>query len=364
MTPQSQMHKEFPVWYAEVSIGDDEPTRNARWEGIVSLVSEVDYSGLETLLRLVIGGRCQPSHRELTALYRPFTDTDGTFTARGNEREIQILAGAALVRLMEQSDTQMGDAAALGVVTAGFAGNRRLDLPFDLIEIAEHSIRRRAENNRTRRNMNEGRKRLGTTINVDSVDQLLTSGVDPNSVHGAITGVVKSIEYRLGTVIAEHNRAIEAIDHFVKVQDEELEMLWWLVGEYSSIHDCPLVDIDTYQKPLVVALDIAGMTRILPGPAAVRAFLSRAGLDFTDRVKICDIANAVEEHWVTERCSMDDVSAATTPVYEAIRRRLETGSGEAWIAGWAAVTGLLADVELSSLDVGLQFYRETLYLRR
>lgn len=365
MTLQGRIHEEFPVWYAEVSIGDDTSIREARWNGIVSLVNEIDHAKIEALLKLISGGRCQPSEQELAALYRPFADMDPTFTTRGNTRELQILAGTALVALMDQPDMAMGDVAALGVTTASVSGNRTLYLPFDLGEAAEHAIKRRGEKNRTRQNIVETEEQLSMAVNLAKAEEILRSrGIDPDSVLEAIGKVMNSVEYRLSKIVSEHARALKAINHFVRVQDEELEMLWWLVGEYSKGYDRPFGDIGRYEKPLVIALDLADMTNVLPGPAAIRAMLSRAGLGKGDQIKLCDIVNAVDGQWARNRCSMADVSVVATPIHEALRRRLETGRSEAWIAGWAAVTELPGDVEMSSFDVGLQFYRETLYLKR
>ena len=363
MTLQGQSHENFPVWYSEVNIGDDSVIRDARWDGIVSLLGEIDYPKIEALLKLIVGGRNQPSDQELSALYRPFTDEDPAFTTRDNNRETQILAGAALAALMEQTDMAMGDAAALAVTTASFSGNRTLDLPFDLVDAAEYAITARGEENRTRCNIIETEEYMSTNVNLAEAEEQLGVGFDPGFVLRAIGSVAKSVQQHLNTIVLEHTRAMKVLDRLATVQDEELEMLWWLVGEYSNGYDRPFADIDGEAKPLVIASDLADMTNVLPGATAVRGMLLRAGLGGGDQMKICNTANAVEGHWARKRCSKANVSVLATPVHEALRRRIETGRGDTWIAGWAAATELPGNIAMSSFEVGLQFYREVLYLR-
>ncbi|MOA64383.1 hypothetical protein D3C78_1904110 [compost metagenome] len=55
-----------------------------------------------------------------------------------------------------------------------------------------------------------------------------------------------------------------------------------------------------------------------------------------------------------------DPSPVSTPLHFAIKRQLETGPGEAWVAGWAAATGIDAQYALPGLTLGELFYRERL----
>jgi hypothetical protein len=48
------------------------------------------------------------------------------------------------------------------------------------------------------------------------------------------------------------------------------------------------------------------------------------------------------------------------PLHFGVKRQLETGSGDAWIAGWAAAVGVPESFSLSPLDLGVLFYRESL----
>ena len=144
------MHEHFPKWYVEVSMGNDASRREARWQGVKEMVSNLKFDNLEILFQLSFGGRVKPNPNDFAKLFAPFCETDPTFDVINNKREVQILAAAAIVVLMDDQDLQLGDEAALGATTMVVCGQRKLNLPQDLAALGEHAIRKRGEASRTR----------------------------------------------------------------------------------------------------------------------------------------------------------------------------------------------------------------------
>ena len=140
-------------------------------------------------------------------------------------------------------------------------------------------------------------------------------------------------------------------------------MLWWLVGQRSFDYYCAFEDVPGEAQPLVFASELADETNFLPGPPSIAGILSRAGLKEGKMVSITRAINTAKPEWLKDALGEQEVSPVATPVHEAIKRQLETGAGDAWIAGWAASTGVDRDYKLSALTLGNLFYRERL-LRR
>ena len=155
---------------------------------------------------------------------------------------------------------------------------------------------------------------------------------------------------------------IRAIDHFLRVQDEELQMLWWLTGQRSWELDRPFEEIPADARPLVLASDLAANTNFVPGPPSVKGILSRAGLTAHDKTRIADAVNTADSTWLHGLVDDVEPSFVSTPLHAAIKRQLETGAGEAWVAGWAASTEVNDGYALSGLALGNLFYRERLLL--
>jgi hypothetical protein len=185
---------------------------------------------------------------------------------------------------------------------------------------------------------------------------------DWNGVAEAFTLAGEELRASLGSLSQRHVRAIDDVDNFIRIQDEELQMLWWLVGERSDIYDCPFDAVEADAQPLVFAAELARSTEFLPGPPSVKGILSRAGLNDGRKLTVTAAVNASKPEWLKRLMSDVDPSPLSTPLHAAIKRQLETGAGEAWVPGWAASTEIDAAHTLPSLILGELFYRERLLL--
>ena len=359
---ENDMHEHFAKWYAEVSMGDDSGQRAARWESVTKMVSKVQFEDLETLLQLCFQGRAKPNAETISKLYEPFTESDPTFDIAENEREVRILAGAALVVLMENFDLSWGNEAALGATTAGMQGQRTHDLPQDLVALGENAIRKRAEANRTRPKVHSEPAGVQIKVNVEQVSEKLSESFDANGVAQALARLGELVQSRFSALTKQQAKAMQSLEHFLEIQDEELEMLWWLMGEYSTSYGRPFLKVPPRAQTLVFSTELAEMTKVVPGPTSIIALLSRTGLSGRRKIGLVPVVNGIREHWLGERVSTKLSSPLVTPIHEAVKRRLETGESEAWVAGWAAVTGLPGALELKPIEIAIQFYHEALYV--
>lgn len=355
------MHQDFARWYAAVNLGDDTARRDTRWEGILKVVNAADRITVEALLRLAFGGRAAPAPQAVQSIREAFRSADETFEMSGNSRELQVLAGAALAVLMEDPNKSAGAIAALGVTTASLAGARKSDLPMNLAELGEAAIISQAGGNRNRPTFSSYLSAEPPKIEFDKAAEKVREQFDPDSVATAFALAADSARLGMRALAQRQAGALRAVDRFIRIQDEELQMLWWLIGQRSQNYDCALEDVPADARPFVFASELADCTEILPGPPSVRALLSRAGLTERRKLAITAAVNAPRADWL-EGLVGEDPSPLSTPLHYAIKRQLETGAGEAWVAGWAASCSLDPGYALPSLTLGELFYRERLIL--
>ena len=164
----------------------------------------------------------------------------------------------------------------------------------------------------------------------------------------------------MGRLFGAQAKAAEAVDEFLRAQDEELDMLWWLTGQRSVDCDCTFDAIGSNARPLVLAKELADKTTCFPGPASVKGILSRAGLREGEKVSIAAAVNAAAAQWNRWELGATDPSPVSMPVHTAIKLRWETGSDVAWTETWAASVGVEDGYALSALTLGNLFYRERL----
>jgi hypothetical protein len=147
------MHSEFARWYGAVCLGDDREKIHRRWAGVSALVAGLKRADVESMIRVAFRIKPDASVESLVPIRKPFKDADDLYDMRGNDRELEVLSGAALAVLFEKGQDDAA-IAALAVTTAALGGARQVDLPMDLISLAERTIAELAESRRKRPDLN------------------------------------------------------------------------------------------------------------------------------------------------------------------------------------------------------------------
>ncbi|MFC0403115.1 GTPase-associated system all-helical protein GASH [Paraburkholderia rhizosphaerae] len=356
------MHQDFARWYSSVSMGDDAQRRQNRWQGVLSVVSGAGRDIVEALLRLAYDTRAEPDASVLQAIRQDFKNADDAFEMSGNKRELQVLSGSCLAILMEDQDEYEGAAAALAITTAALGGARSHDLPMDLLALAEAAIVQRASKNRTRPRLSDVVTRAVPKFDFEQAKAKIREQQSWDGVVEAFSLAAEATSATMKNLAARQVSSINAAENFIQIQDEELQMLWWITGQRSEEYAAAFDAVPAEVQPLVFASDLANDTALLPGPPSVKALLSRAGLKERKKIAVVTAVNAPKQDWMRRLMDGTDLSPVSTPLHFAIQRQLETGAGDAWVPGWAAVTGIDAGHTLPALTLGELFYRERLLL--
>lgn len=359
MAKTPEMSSDFAAAYAQAFM-EEGTIRATRWKGVVDTAAIIGFKSVEVLVRLAFGvGEAGGTKTEtLDEGYQKILATIGgdgkPVDPVSSKRELQVLAASVLVRLF----SRMPDAA-LSVTTASFNGARKADLPMDLVALAQralHNLSRRNHDAPDAQDLEVAAAKIDFEVSqeaIDSFDQA-TWQVELERLRDASRMATRSIA-------ESQNRVVKLLSKQVALGNEELQMLWWLIGEHSLVAGKPFGKMDPALRPLAFGKELGELTSISPGPASVASMLSRAGIADKD-MKIVDAVNAPDIAWAKEVTSSNRISFVSTPLHFALEKRAEVGNDEAWQAAWAAMTGLHADASLSSIRLAELFYREHLYL--
>lgn len=350
------MHPHFGQWYSAVDLASDPPLLERRWKAVTRVAKDATWADVDTLVRLVFGLR--PSKNDQTPRIRKLLSKgDDSFEQSGNDREVQILSAASLVALFDAASA-VSRGAALAVATTSMFGSRKEDVPIDLVGYAEEAIAKQSEAMRER-------KAAHTLPDAPKIDfkEAVAKSKEGNWDHvaSAFGLAADAITKPLAAFVSGAQATINALHAQVAMQDEELEMLWWLVGDRSWDLGCKFAEVSKQSAPLIFAAELAKLTKHLPGPTAVSALLTRAGLA-DDEVTVPMVVNAAPAGWLQGLMEGRQPSAALHPIHFAVDKRIETGESQAWIASWAASAQVDGERRISSLDVARQVYRERLLL--
>lgn len=357
------MHPDFTRWYASIGIVDDPTRYQSRWSGVSAVVQSTDSKDVEALIRLGFKSRQSASVAQVQKIRQAFKVADPAFDMQGNDRELQVMAAASLVALMEKGSDH-GAKAALAITTTSLNGIRKPELPMDLPMLAERAIIQIAETKRRRPDLV---KHASTdAINIDfekSVEKVKASQAG-DAISDAFTMAAAEMRTAFVEIIRRQTTVVHSIDQVLRMQDEELQMLWWLTGQRSFDLDCTFDAVSADAQPLVFGKELADNSGFLPGPVSVKALLSRAGLKDRKKIALSTAINAADQQWFQTFMAEIEPSSVSTPIHFGIKRQLEAGlNHDAWITGWAAATDIAENFAVSPLMLARLFYRERLLIR-
>ncbi len=344
----TKMPTDFPTWYATVEAGQEGKAK-ARWAGVANALSDPHVEEVETFIRLALASRQKPDQAIASRIVERIRAGDPTFDTRAASQETQVLAASALVARLPYSGT-----AALALTTSYLDGARKPALPMDLFAMAENAVRTTAQTSRVRRKL-----ALVNTSDVEwSPTQEEIAELEPEKM---VEGLRDAANAAITAVVGSVNDVLKYFAEAQQISDEELQMLWWLIGGEMPTGE-PFDKIETNVRPFALANELALRTARRPGPMGIPALLSRSGLTRTAEIKIVDAVNAMGNAWSDLTIGTLPISPVTHPLHEAVRRRKETGAGPDWVKNWSAVCEVDEDYSLSTLRLAELFYRERLLL--
>lgn len=359
MTAQkvSDMDRDFARWYREVSMEDSKA--QARWTGLDQAIASPTRATVEVLTRLAFdtkasaGGYKDPKLAEkLDAFHAAFKAADADYEPE--RRESQVLAACALIRLFPSFSL-----AQLAVTAASFDGARTPALPMDLVAMAEQAIGSLSTSRRVRPDVSD--LKISPQEVAYQPDFAGVQPGDPQTWKTLFAGMNAAVNASLKATATSVNASIDEMGTYMRVVDEELQMLWWLVGERSLDLDLPFDKVESAVQPLVFARELAKRTVSSPGPVAIAALLARSGLKSQGKLRLASAVNAVPADWAASTVSRLTASPVTTPIHFALDKLVEAGEPGAWETHWSALSGLSADADLSPLRLAELFYREHLF---
>lgn len=353
------MREQFASWYSSMSFQEDASFTEKRWSALYSHVEDVTEDGLALLARLAFRLKQSTGAPEVAKLRETLS---GDATSPGDE-ELVMLSASALAVAMGFEDDDITALAATVVACTACGGLRELKQPMDLVGLSSNALRRLAETLRRRPSLEQAKLLTPTVDKADpTMQQALNEGNLANAVQAVVNGTNKAL-----SAMARRQREFEAaVQKYVNIQDEELDILWWLEGNHSFNLGLDFSEVSPHHRPLAMARELADLTKVLPGPPALSSLLSRTGVQDAEPQSIPEAVQGMPMDWLNQTIDSlvaKGISATLTPILFAMQRRHEVEGKDDWIAAWCTMTGLARDVRLEPLQLATAAYREFSLIR-
>ena len=367
-------HPDFADWYRIVHLVPNSEHLDKRWQGIEQIVAKFTSEQMLNVVRLV-----QPdltSFSKSEAIIQAFVEADSTFPKRGNETELQVLGASAIIALLtlKQPDCKK-DAVALAMVCSRYAETRQLPLIEEAYKSAVKHLRAEGEQVRKLYKLSSVEAKAIAAISVKKLQlarEALTAEESAENIIALNTVLVEDINgvrTTLSQALKEVTENQKLINSNYQIVNEETEVLWWLMGEWSRELDCPYTELSPHQACLYVGKELADITQLLPGPSSAKHLMNKMLQICRDREQttttLQQVVNATPLTWRTSclQAYSPSVATNTCPILLAIQKSLDTDGDEDWLPVYQKSSRLDATAIISPFALAWQMYLECLLVR-
>lgn len=329
------MHLYFYHWHNRVELKPDTTVLQARWDAAAKFSEELSGNDACSLLRLALFGTDTPEFAkrfsaELIAL-------EPTFLPEGNNELLRVMATAALYSKME-TESNEGDAVALGVFAAAFQSDRIEPVCKELAQRSAEYLATEAE-------------RIRPTPEVEGSYQALKKATEADGWADEEEATVL-----VGNAILELGETMGRIA-------EENQFLWWLLGRRSTLLNARRENLSLKEYALLAGAEAAERVALLPPPASVESLIDEVLsqcvkatnspfplVGFVEAANLAILSAATPELDVGKLCPLHglvEIRRAGGKVDGALLKKL----------------GIPAKLKVSPSEVANQYFRELMFLR-
>ncbi len=356
------MITEFADWYSAVDVASQSGTIEKRQQAIEKLCKsaspEFHRDMIMTAFELGSDSEDLPE-----AFVQAFRETDASFRTVNNGFEHSLLAGAILANLLETGDLHARQLLALMVTCVSLQGvrNSRATETISLFERADNLL---MEQSAAVRQKPSGSMPSVAAMNakkiVGDVEEHLKQNQIPQAIQ-QITPFLETAAKNINTL----SKVLSQAKACQKIYEEELNILWWLIGGHSRGRNCRFCDLNVNEIPLVAGKELADLTQDLPGPYAVRAFIEQAVVAVDGRISqtvtIEAAVNATDSDWrkqIADEAGLNGFEHCC-PIHISL---IEASKSSSWKEAFFNGTSIKSSLKIGPIDLGLQMYRENLLL--
>ncbi|WP_136621696.1 MULTISPECIES: GTPase-associated system all-helical protein GASH [Mesorhizobium] len=144
---------------------------------------------------------------------------------------------------------------------------------------------------------------------------------------------------------------------------EEVDMLWWYIGDWSELLDVPRTGLSVPAIALASAAELGGLVRSIPGPYGAYGLLRRAlGKNGNTKTSLKLSVEGVDAKNLSRLVKPLPAGARPLfPVQAAINLAAERGTKD-WTEVLGSLLGTIPTIEVSHYELAVQAFRERLLI--
>lgn len=352
-------HEFFAEWLSKAYTTLDDDCCRRRVEGADSLSATASARVTLTLVRLFLGKEVSAS--DLRAIRNRFQKFDSTFPMRGNDYEIQLLAGAVLAQILASERYDIATIAAMALRSSlGLIGEPS-GIP-EITGIVDAYLSTRSASIRA--------VKVLTSPLIRELDIHLRTLRKTNKSLDEATGSLRRETYTaafdemveiLAKVAEQYSLCIEND----RVISEESNIHWWLTCESLRTVQTDLAAPNWLA--IASGRELADLVRLYPGPRAayntLRHFIGRVGVEPDEVTSLVAAINGCDRSWRLEWESQWGTSTVLDlcPVLQGVKASLLVDQEHDWVPIYSKILGF-DPPDLSTYQISELVYNECIFL--
>lgn len=355
------MHQQFGEWYLRARIKVKEEQLNKRWKGVEGITKQKEIN-IPEIVRLYFA---LPIREDgfIDAFQSIFQKSDQLFPMRKNANELRVLAGAVIANLLDTARFKNRNKVALSTICANIEDLRSKPFLPEILDYARKYLLKRSASLRDYDSKQDSISPEGFKGgDLSAIAAAFTTDVP--SAGNLLVGELNSIISNIDQVITSNTR----LNSLLKLQREEINIHWWLFGEYSNDLGTSISKIEIPAACLVIGKELADLIHILPGPLSAEAFISKmltnSDQDLPETITLKNAVNSSKREWRTSWIERKEFNKYEDicPVHFAVKKSLETSGPNDWTAAFENLSKLKVNIKIPPLKLALQVYYETLLI--
>jgi hypothetical protein len=285
----------------------------------------------------------------------PLREFDPHFLASKDK----VDAGRIAALLLRQRIMSPGSYSPLAILTASYCGRRPAADGNALTTQANDAFLAAVRNHR----VSSGAK-LGAAPKL----KVITTEVEAVNNQNPLPGNIAKAAF--DAAMASTDAAVKALSESIRgpvnsaIGDivriaEEVDMLWWCIGDWHELLDKPRTETAAGLKMVVSGIELGAMVRQLPGPYGAHGILRKiSGVDSDGKSSLKLAMKALSQE--DARKLSKDIPMASKPLFP-IHAAIQFVAGvgpAAWEAEFAKVVPDIGATKMSPYELGIQAFRE------
>jgi hypothetical protein len=268
-------------------------------------------------------------------------------------------AGKIAALLLRDRITRTGSHVPLAVLSASFCGKRHSADGDTLTKEANEAFTAAVGNQRT---FAAAKPVTAPKFNAITAELAAVAAQNPlpgSVAKGAMEAAAQANENAVTALTESVETSLSSARGDVVRLAEEVDMLWWHVGDWHELLEKPRSGASTETKMLASGIELGAFVRQPPGPYGAYGILRRiSGSDADGKTTLRGAVKSLSENDARKLSkNVPSSSKSLFPIHAAIQSVAERGA-DGWESEFVKAVPDVADVEMSFFDIGIQAYRE------